>query len=41
MADPKLVQARRLGTPLIDRSTVTFVWEGDRRIQVIGDWTGW
>jgi enterochelin esterase family protein len=41
VADPKLVQAHRLGTPLIDRSTVTFVWEGDRRVQVIGDWTGW
>jgi enterochelin esterase family protein len=41
VADPKLVQARRLGTPLIDRTTVTFVWEGDRRVHVMGDWTDW
>lgn len=34
-------QARDDGSPVIDGATATFVWEGDRPAQLIGDLTRW
>jgi enterochelin esterase-like enzyme len=36
-----LARAYTEGTPLIDGDTVTFVWQGDRAPQLVGDWTNW
>jgi enterochelin esterase family protein len=34
-------RATREGTPLIDGTRITFVWEGDTPARIIGDFTGW
>lgn len=41
MTDSLLDRARRLGTPLIDGNRVTFVWDGDEEVRLVGDWTHW
>jgi enterochelin esterase-like enzyme len=38
--DNLLVRAQE-GTPVIDGNTATFVWQGERPPQLIGDWTHW
>lgn len=36
-----LERARARGTPLIKGTTATFIWEGERPPELIGDMTGW
>ena len=36
-----LERARARGTPLIEDGKATFVWEGDRAPELIGDMTHW